>query len=115
MVDSPAIVTALAAIATSVPDRAGERLRADSCAVSSTACDCCPAARNWRAASWASCPPEAPRQGYPLYQACCVAPEFRCTAPTTSGRSKTDVTAIRPGPCSVSQVVLACQRVELNQ
>lgn len=42
-----------------------------------------------------------------LYQYWVVAPELRRTGPAPSGRSKTDWTAIRPGPSRVSQVDLA--------
>jgi hypothetical protein len=51
----------------------------------------------------------------PAYQYCVVALELPVTDPAISGRSNTDWTAIRPGPSSVSQIDLACQRAELNQ
>lgn len=44
-----------------------------------------------------------------------VAAELRCTEPVSSGCSNTDLIATRPGPWSVSQIDLACHRVELNQ
>src|SRR5215468_9802773 len=49
------------------------------------------------------------------YHRCVVALEQFVTCPTVSGRSNTDWTATRPGPCRVSQMVLACHRAELNQ
>jgi len=49
------------------------------------------------------------------YQNCVVAPELRTTDPLSSGCSKTDLMAIRPGPCSVSQIDFACHLAELNQ
>jgi hypothetical protein len=50
----------------------------------------------------------------PAYQFRVDEPESRCTVPVISGRSNTDWTATRPGPCSSSHTVLACQRAELN-
>ncbi len=49
------------------------------------------------------------------YQYCVVAPELLTMPPPISGGSYTDWTAMRPGPCSTSQMDFACQRAELNQ
>src|SRR5262249_61781153 len=51
----------------------------------------------------------------PAYQCRVEEPESRYTDPVASGRSNTDWTATRPGPCRSSHTVLACQRAELNQ
>jgi hypothetical protein len=54
-------------------------------------------------------------RGSRAYHCCVVALEQLVTYPTISGRSNTDWTAIRPGPCRVSQIDLACHRAEVNQ
>jgi hypothetical protein len=77
----------------------------------------------WIPHSYPACARTAPRSetGAPSsvtsggHQYCVVALELPVTEPAISGRSKTDWTAIRPGPSRVSQIDLACQRAELNQ